>query len=160
MKYIYTRPDGGVSIILFARKEDIERILGPLTDQEYLNHVLEKSLPNDYSKLRELKQIDMPESYEFRDAWCDVTPEPRIDIDLTKAKEIKLAEMRLNRKPKFEDLDKEFIIAMEKGDDLTDIKLKKQKLRDATNPLKALVADGYNDETILNQIIKLGTLED
>jgi hypothetical protein len=66
--------------------------------------------------------------------------------------------MREERKPKLEASDTEFLLALEKGEDLTAIKAKKKKLRDTTDPLKALSVSGYNDPQVLAQIKLLGTL--
>lgn len=57
-----------------------------------------------------------------------------IGINIEKAKEIKKEQIRELRKPLLQELDLEFIKAMEKGDskDIAEIAAKKQALRDAT----------------------------
>ena len=156
-KIMYTRAeDGGVSIVVPAPKEDIERVLGPISDEQYTRHVWGRSVPSDAINPRYVESI--PTNREFRNAWCDVTLEPNVDICLTKAKEIQLAKLRECRNKKLADTDVEFMVKLEKGEDLTIIKQKKQALRDATEPLKNLVVTGYNDPVVLARIKTLGTL--
>lgn len=158
-KIIYTRPDGGLSVIVPATKKSLEKSLGSLTDAEYEAHVRERSIPDDAVTERSIKPEDMPVDREFRNAWCDVTPESRIDIDCTKAKDIQLEKMRRERDELFEPLDKEFMLALEKGQDTKAIAAKKEALRNATDPLKNLKTDGkFNDEAILNSIRTLGVI--
>ena len=54
-----------------------------------------------------------------------------ISTDMTKAKEIHRANIRIGRKSKFEELDTEFQKALETGANTTEIVAKKQALRDA-----------------------------
>ena len=54
-----------------------------------------------------------------------------ISTDMTKAKEIHRANIRIGRKSKFEELDTEFQKALETGANTTEIIAKKQALRDA-----------------------------
>jgi hypothetical protein len=134
----------------------------PLTQEEYEAHVREKSIPDGALNIREIDESDIPNTREFRSAWCDVTSESIIDIDLSKAKNIKLTQMRDNRQKRFEELGfpvrlnpelEVALISQETRDKL-------QSLRDCTEPLKALGAEGYNDEAVLQQIRELGTLND
>ena len=62
------------------------------------------------------------------------------------------------RDQKLKETDQEFVIALSKGENTTAIEVKKQILRDATNDLKALDVNGYNDEIILSKIKELGQL--
>ncbi len=158
MKFIYTRQDGGLSVVTTVDKVELERVLGSMTDKEYKNHIILRSIPNDSINYREIKDTDIPNTREFREAWCDVTDDSKIDIDLVKAKEIKLADLRKVRDQKLKETDQEFVIALSKGENTTAIEVKKQILRDATNDLKALDVNGYNDEIILSKIKELGQL--
>jgi len=160
MKIMYTRPeDNGLSIVIAAPKEAIEKVLGPLTQEQYEAHVMERSIPADAINPRRITDDAIPANREFRNAWADITPEPVVDIDLVKAKDLKLMELRDKRNIELEKLDKEFMIALEQGRDLNVIKDKKQLLRDVTGPLKNLPVSGINDEEILDQIRALATLE-
>lgn len=158
-KIMYTRADdGGLSVVIPAPKADIEKVLGSLTQEQYENHVWERSVPSDAINPRYVDADGLPADREFRNAWCDATPEAKVDIDLKKAKDLQLAKLRLTRNAKLEAADVEFMTKLEKGEDLTAIKDKKQNLRDATEPLKALSVDGYNTKEVLDQIRTLGTL--
>lgn len=133
-KIVFTRPeDGGVSIIVPAPKKDLERVLGPLTEEQYKAHVIERSIPRNAIKVREIDDQDLPNDRYFRNAWTDEFDTPTIDIHPEKAKEIKLNVFRELRKPLLESLDVEFVRALEKGEDTTAISAKKQALRDVTN---------------------------
>lgn len=114
---------------------------------------------DDIVSFREV--LEIPADRTFRDAWCDVTREAKVDIDLKKAKEIKLKELREKRQPRLEVLDKEMLKALEDGDDAkkAEIKAAKQALRDITNPLKNLEVDGVNNNVLLQQIIELGKID-
>lgn len=159
MKIIYTRPsDGGVSIITAAPREVLEQVLGPLTVEEYEAHVLERSIPDGAQNVRQISPEDVPNDREFREAWVDGAEDTKVNIDLAKAKQLKLEVLRFKRNAELEKLDKEFLIALESGQGLEDIKAKKKALRDITNPLKALIAEGLDGEEVLEQIRSLSDL--
>lgn len=180
MKIIYTRPndnyngdinlrplfpdggylDGGISILSVSSKEDIERILGPISDEEYTKHVLEKSVPKGAINPRVIDDNGIPESREFRDAWSDVTPEAVIDIDLSKAKDIQLKKLRDERDKELLKTDTDYLAAVANDDavSFSSIKEKKKKLRDATEALKNLQVSGHNDKDVLKKIRDLGAL--
>ena len=108
---------------------------------------------------REILPDGLPATREFRDAWVDVTKEAKVDIDMKKAKNIKLKELREKRQPKLDELDKDMIKALENDDEVkkAEIKAAKQALRDITEPLKNLAVDGVNNNVLLQQIRDLGT---
>ncbi len=160
-KIIFTRvEDSGVNIVVPMPKHDIERILGDLTDSEYEDHVWDRSVPEDAINARVIDDEDIPTTREFRNAWCDATPESRIDIDLSKAKDIQLEKLRLERQKAFVDLGfpQKLNPEVENAIVSPETKEKLKALRDATEPLKALVVEGYNDEAILQKIRELGKL--
>lgn len=142
-KLIYTRPDGGVSIVVPAPKEAIEKVLGPLTDAEYEAHVRERSIPADAINVTSILEVDIPTDREFRDAWAQAGS--TITHNLTKAKNIQLERIRKSREPKLAELDKQFMLALETGADTTQIIANKQALRDITEPLKALAPVTIDD---------------
>jgi len=152
-KIIFTRRNGEVTIVIPNTKEKVEEMLGPLTEEAYEDHVRKQSIPVDAIKVREIDNEDIPANREFRDAWCDTTELSRIDIDCSKARDMKLEKMRFERNELLEEQDKKFMIAIEKEEDLTSIKAEKQRLRDLTEPLKALNVSGkVNDVALLQQI--------
>lgn len=103
---------------------------------------------------------DLDSIREFREAWCDVTPESIVDVNLSKAKEIQLGKLRSERQKAFVDLGFPYKLNPEVEEAIVspETKAKLKSLRDATEPLKALIAEGYNDEDVLEQIRQLGKL--
>lgn len=159
-KIVYTRPDdGGLSVVSPLSKEAVERVVGPMTQEEYIKHVWDVSVPKDAVNPRYVEEGSIPSNREFRNAWADISKDDKVNIDVAKAKEVKLAELRHVRNLELEKLDKEFLVALEIGDALGPIKLRKQALRDSTEPLKALEVSGIDDEVVLDQIRVLGRLE-
>lgn len=160
MKLMYTRPeDNGVSIVIAAPKEAIEKVLGPLTQEQYEQHIIERSVPANALKVKVISDSDIPADREFRDAWEDITNDNKVNINLQKAKDLKLKELRAARDAELLKADKDFIIALEKGEDLELIKQRKQELRDATEPLKNLDVSSGAQRTVLNRIKALSVLE-
>jgi hypothetical protein len=151
LKYVYTNADGTVAVIHAAPKTSIEEMLGPLTDEEYEAHVLEKSVPAGAISVRRITEDDIPGDRKYRDCWCDVTPHSAIDIHLGKVQEQLLNELRAERKDYFQELDYQYMRAVEQGTDTAEIIAAKQELRDITEPLKAikLLEDEVNDPTKL-----------
>lgn len=161
MKIMYTRPeDNGVSIVIAVPKENIEKILGPMTQEQYEQHVRDASIPANALNVKVISDEDLPADREFRDAWVDVTPDTKVNIDLARAKDLKLKELRQRRNALLEAKDKDYMVALEKGEDLAPIQAKKQALRDITDPLKALVVSGVDDPAVLAQIKDLAILEE
>lgn len=144
MRILYTRPaDGGLSVVNAATKEMIEKVLGPLTEEEYKAHVWERSIPKDA-----INAMEIPDDYklpdrEFRNAWKQNGKE--VTHDLEKAREIQLEKIRRAREPKFAELDKEFMLGLENGAPSEEIVAKKKILRDITEPLKKAVLTSIDD---------------
>lgn len=152
-KLVYTRTDGGVSVVIPAEKSAIEKVLGPLTEKEYEAHVRARSIPADAVNVRDIDESDLPASREFRNAWEDSQPGTQIDVSCEKAARIAVEHLRRKREPLLEAQDKLFMRAIEAGADTADIVAEKQRLRDITNPFRSLKVTGkFNDEGILQQI--------
>jgi len=155
-KILYTRPDGGVSVVIPAAKKDVEKVMGPLTEEAYEAHVRERSIPESASNVRDIDDADLPESREFRNAWVDVTAESRVDVDCAKARDIAVEQLRLKRKPLLEEQDKLFMLALERGESTDGVAAEKQRLRDVTEPLKSMELSGVlNDEATLAKLREL-----
>ena len=93
LKYLYTRPDGGVSIVGAAPKETLEQVLGPLTDSQYEAHFLSRSIPVDAANLQRIPDdFVAPIDRTFRNAWEQVGT--TINVNLAKARDIQ--ERRIN----------------------------------------------------------------
>lgn len=90
-KLVFTRPDGGVSIVIPATGVAVEELM-------------EKSIPEDATNVRQIEDSDIPASREFRDAWCDTEPGTQIDIDVEKAKQCQINNLNALRLEKIEAL--------------------------------------------------------
>lgn len=150
-KIIFTRNnDKGLSIVFPMPKHKIEEILGPLTDQEYRDHIYERSIPADAIKVREIDDSIIPQDWTHRDSWCDVTPEECIDIDVSKARDIQLNKIE-KKKAQYNNLD------VPHCDLSPETRQKIERLNIISNSLRSLdVKDKFNDETLLNEIKRLG----
>lgn len=141
---VYTRfEDQGISIVIAAE-----------------GHNPWDCVPSDAINPREIQDSDIPIDRGFRGAWCDVTPESRIDINLQKAKALQLEKLRKEVRDSTEILEKKVILAFIDQDEamISILKDRRSQLITATKALEDLVAEGINDETILNEIKRLGTL--
>ncbi len=143
MRVLYSRADGGVSVVNAACKSDIEKVLGPLSDDEYAKHVWECSVPKDA-----VNAVELPDDYqlperEFRNAWKQNDTE--VTHDLEKARAIQLDKIRIAREPALAALDKEFMQCLEKNIPIDDVSKKKQALRDITEHLKSMDLFSIND---------------
>lgn len=158
-KIIYTRTDDEISIVIPVEQTAIEKFTGVLSLEDYEQHVRDRSIPDNSINVREIEDVDIPTTREFRNAWEDTQVGTQIDINCSKARDIKLSEMREKRVELLENQDKLSLIAMEAGDDLTAIKAEKQRLRDITNSIKALSVIGkYNDDVLLQSIRDLSIM--
>lgn len=158
-KIVYTRPDGGITVVIPAPKEHLEKLYGKLSDSQYediVNKANDAKMKRRGAKnIRVIDDSDIPADREFRDAWVDVSDETKIDICCEKAKDLKLKEMRLKREELFKDADRAFMLALEDGseDKINEAKKEKQKLRDLTEPLKELEVKGkLNDKKLLRKM--------
>jgi len=126
IKYLLKHKDG-IAIMQLIEGDIIEEVIK-----------FEENTGLDVINIRELNDSDVPTSREFRDAWDDITEESKIDINGYKAKEILLKELRTTRSIEFEKLDRDFIIALDRDDTskLAEIRIKKEELRNITEPLK------------------------
>ena len=75
-------------------------------------------------------EYTMPAEKAFRDAWTVVDDGP-ITINLEKAKDVCRDKIMRDRASILEDLDTQYIRALERGDDVSEIVAQKQALRDA-----------------------------
>lgn len=140
-KIIYTRPDGGLSIVYPAPKSVIEEAQKrTLTDAEYEARVWEKSVPANAILPASIEDDVIPEDRYFRNAWK--ANANLIEVDLPKARDLHMNNLRVDRNVKLKELDIEFQIALEKGDAEAQrtIAARKQALRDmpATFDLSAI----------------------
>ena len=132
MRIAYTRPDGGVSIVIASPKESLEKVLGPLTQVEYRNHVLARSIPADATDFKELPDDWTPPDTDrtFRNAWRHANGV--FHVDMAHARNIHRDKIRSARASKLAALDVAYNKADEAGDaqKKKDIAAQKQALRD------------------------------
>lgn len=81
MPIVIKKSTGGVAIMRLLHGADEATCINQFKQQH----------PGLYVSHREMPDDAIPADRNFRDAWEDVTPEPVIDIDLTKAKAVKIA---------------------------------------------------------------------
>lgn len=119
---IYTRPDGGLSIVVPVKD-----------DQDLFEKVLKKDIPPGSLDVRVIDRSEVPVDRTFRNAWKD--DGSKIVHDMSKAREIWREKMRRARKPKLEALDVDYQRADESGDNSkkAQIVAQKKKLRDITD---------------------------
>lgn len=128
MRIIYTDPNtGGCSVVIPAKKESIEKSKGKMTDEEYLNHVINRSVPKG-TEHRVTHVSNVPEDRTFRGAWTDEFNTDTVDVDIVKARDIKHHQLRHIRDSKLQELDIETF----KGND---VEAEKQALRDLPDTL-------------------------
>jgi hypothetical protein len=125
-KIAYTDPETNTVAVVFpAAKEDLQRVLGPLTDEEYEDHVWERSIPDGAIDPVYIEDTDFPDTY-FRDAWKQNPSSKKIEIDMKTAREIHMNKIRVERDKALQKLDVETM----KGND---VQSEKQILRDIPN---------------------------
>jgi hypothetical protein len=66
---IYKNNENGVSIIYPASKENIELVLGKLTEEEYEKYVWQKSVPPDAINAKYIDASELPQDRTYRNAW-------------------------------------------------------------------------------------------
>lgn len=127
-RIVWKMPDGSIRISI-----PLEPFLENESEQEYLDRIADKVKPDPLAiRVADLPEENMPADRSFREAWTWTTPDPVIDIDFAKAKEITKNRLRMEREPLLKKLDIEFQKALETGADTTAIIAEKQRLRDIT----------------------------
>ena len=135
-KIIYTRPDGGVSVVIPNINTD-----ETLTEEEALQRSFKK-LPSSAINPQIVESNTISSDRTFRDAW--VKDEKVITTNITKAKDLTKDRLRSERKPLLEAQDILFNRALETSEDTSAIVTEKNRLRDITNQV--------DDMTTLNQL--------
>lgn len=132
MKLAFQRPDdGGVTILDAAPKSHLERVLGPLTNEQYIAFILQRRA----TPLALADVIQLPDDWQpdktFRNAWS--IKGGKIDVDMPKAREIHRARIRRRRERLLRALDAEYQRADERSDAAEKLRIaaRKQSLRDA-----------------------------
>lgn len=126
---VYTRQDGGVTVILPCVSQDDPP---DFSQDDALQRALKKDVPASATNVRLVEQGEISNDRTFRNAWKDTGS--KIDVDMPKARDIWRDKMRLARAPKLIALDIQFQRADEAGNQAKkqEIASKKQILRDVT----------------------------
>lgn len=148
MKFAFNLPDGAVTIVGAAPKEQLERAVGVLrmvggvvrrhfTDEEYRSFVIEQNkakgvIPPDASDFVELPDDWREPDWEFRLAWRKTGA--AFHYDMATCGEITRERLRRERAPLLEAQDVEAMRALEANDTekLNRVYAEKQRLRDIT----------------------------
>ena len=119
--------------IIYETEEGLHVVIPAPNSGLTIEQVMAKDVPKGVSA-KIVNTSVIPSDRYFRAAWKRKGLSA-IEIDLPKAREIKKEKLREERKPFFEKLDVEFMIADEQNDTdkKTEIAIKKQALRDITN---------------------------
>lgn len=122
---IYTRPDGGVSVVYPTGEVTLETVLS--------------QIPESALNVRVADVKDLPKDREYREAWTDENPGPQVDVCMETAKEIHMERIRYARNAKLKELDGVQLRHLGEPSRLHEVNVQKQKLRDlpATFELKA-----------------------
>jgi hypothetical protein len=128
-RIVYTRPDGGVSIVVPCISQDDPP---DFTEEQAVARATAKNVPANATHVQVMEEGDIPSDRTFRGAW--VRSGDVISCDMTRARAIHRARMRDARRPKFASLDAEYLRADEAGDVLRkqQVAAQKQELRDVT----------------------------
>jgi hypothetical protein len=131
-KIIYTRPDGGLSVVHPVRNTLGETLT---TDAEIEQRAWDK-LPADAINPQFVEAAEIPTDRTFRNAWK--AEAGNVAVDMGKAKDLTKDRLRNERKPLLEAQDVAFQRALETGADTLNIVKEKQRLRDITKQVDAL----------------------
>lgn len=82
MKIVFTRLDGGLSVVHPVAKEIVMRNLGlnEMSEQEYLDHVWKRSVPADAINPAWVEDSVIPEDRSMRNGWYFDTDNQQILI--------------------------------------------------------------------------------
>jgi len=123
----YSKPAGGVAIVVTAPGVSLEE-------------VIQRDIPSNV-EIYTINSNQLPEDKEFRNCWELVNGS--VSVNIEQAKEVWKDKWREARKPKLEQLDIEFMRALEQGDTIKQEQVTEQKqaLRDVTDtPLPNTIA--------------------
>ncbi len=153
-KICYVNSEGNLCIVHPVSKENIEQILGEMTEQEYRDHIYITSIPNDAQNVREIDDLEIPDGRYFRNAWID---DGQIKVDIDKARVIHMDNLRIMRNDKLKNLDIEYMKASEQNNtnEMSIIASKKQDLRDMPqNTDLSLISDLKELQEFIPEILQ------
>ena len=120
-RIVYTRPDGGVSIVIPVKTFDPEK----LSER--------KDIPKGATDIRLCDAKDIPTDRTYRDAWERDTSRRSavVKTNMPKARKLHMDKIRRMRDAELEKLDKDWMRALGQGDtpEANDIEDRRQNLR-------------------------------
>jgi len=149
-KIIFSRPDGGLSVVHPVINTHGEA--DDFTEDQAEQRAWDK-LPANAINPRWIDAADIPADRTFRDAWED---NDGVKVNMPKAREIHKVKLRLLRGPKMAALDIAYMRADEIGDsaEKARIKAQKQALRDVTADPRISAATTPDDlKAVIPQIL-------
>jgi hypothetical protein len=135
MRLAYKTPDG-VAIVHAAAKRDLERALGPLTERQYREHVISRSVPTGVVYAVLPADWTPPGDRTYRGAW-DLAGGV-VALDMPKARGIFMERVRKARNAMLDDLDREWMKAQGQGkaQEAKQVDDERQALRDLPQTIK------------------------
>lgn len=130
MKIVFTRPDGGTSIMNPAPQVHLARVMpqvADMTEQEYVEFIRDRDVPKDAANIRIVEDAEIPADRTFRNALKN-----DLTHDIDKCVEITKERLRFDRAPLLADLDTQFIIALREGKQTAPNEAERQRLLDIT----------------------------
>ncbi len=148
-RIIYTRPDGGVSIVVPTP----ETLANPdFSDDADLNaHLLARSIPDDASNVEIVDDTVVPANRTFRSAWRQTGA--IVVVNMPAARQLHLQRIRTVRDDVLARTDTDFVRAVEDGDIVEQTRLKtlRQALRDIPAEVQAGI-DAAGDPNTLDAL--------
>lgn len=138
-RIVYTRPDGGVSIVIPAPQAQ----RADETEADFLTRV-RAAIPQDARDVTICEDTDIPADRTFRNAWTldPARPKTPVGVDMPKARDIHMTRIREARAPEFARLDGEWMRATGQNDaaEAARIEAERQTLRDLPQTLDLTAA--------------------
>lgn len=137
---LYTRPDGGVSIVHPAYNDPIGGQKENESEQEYMDRIITGSVPSDAVDVNIVEDTEIIEDRVFRNAW--VQESKKLKVDMPKALSLAQDKIRITRGVKFVELDAAIMVTLETDDTSARdaIVVKKQTLRDSPRDIRLISA--------------------
>jgi hypothetical protein len=109
-RVIYTRPDGGISVLAPAAGAR----LADESEDDFVQRIILKDVPADATDVRVIDASEVPKDRTFRNAWRQQANE--LAVDMPKARAIHMDRIRRARQSELERLDLEWMRAMGRKD--------------------------------------------
>lgn len=104
--------------------------------------------------VRDASSITVPTDRTFRGAWT--FEGAAVEVDMAAARDIHKENLRVERKPRMDQLDVDFMQALEAGNSTTQIAADKQALRDITDDARIAAAATPDELKALDLATLLG----